>query len=311
MIEPMGANAEPRKPRRLIRGDMAAGAAAIILLRLHRDHTLAAAASLGHLDEPEDVHRMRVATRRLRSAIRAFSVVLEPQIVGLEEELKWIFDVLGKVRDLDVQIESIQRLSKRKESESLLRHLELRRSRAGETLLTAVHSDRFGHLRQNLMKIEGFLPIAQMPVLVLAAESIRDRYKAFIRAGEKLSEESKPSDFHKLRRRGKQLRYTLELFQDLYGKRCAELIGDLSRLQDMAGTHNDALVLRRTLKGLSEDPSVGEDGREEAKRIREEVRRDAHGSLDGFGEAFDKVAHDGWRKLRNRMAKRRRAALTG
>src|SRR5947207_793442 len=55
--------------------------------------------------DPEAVHDMRVASRRIRACVRAFSVFLNPGLVALEKDIKWIFSTLGKVRDLDICIE--------------------------------------------------------------------------------------------------------------------------------------------------------------------------------------------------------------
>jgi triphosphatase len=61
-----------------------------------------AGARLG--DDPERLHDMRVASRRLRAALALFADVLPQRVVALREELKWIGGVLGTVRDLDVQL---------------------------------------------------------------------------------------------------------------------------------------------------------------------------------------------------------------
>src|SRR4029077_12393169 len=50
--------------------------------------------------DSEPVHDIRVASRRIRACMRAFSVFLNPGLVALEKEIKWIFSTLGEVRDL-------------------------------------------------------------------------------------------------------------------------------------------------------------------------------------------------------------------
>ena len=55
------------------------------------------------VDEPDAVHQMRVATRRLRSALREFAGLLDAAAIGnLDGELRWLAGVLGEVRDLEV-----------------------------------------------------------------------------------------------------------------------------------------------------------------------------------------------------------------
>ena len=56
-------------------------------------------------EDIEELHDMRVATRRLRAALDLFAEVFPVRAVGLRNELRWLAGVLGAVRDLDVQLE--------------------------------------------------------------------------------------------------------------------------------------------------------------------------------------------------------------
>ena len=58
--------------------------------------------------DPEGLHQMRVATRRLRAALRLFEQVVPTDAEALRAELKWLATSLGAVRDLDVQLESLR-----------------------------------------------------------------------------------------------------------------------------------------------------------------------------------------------------------
>src|SRR5207245_5112768 len=61
-------------------------------------------------DDLEDVHQARVATRRLRSDLRTFRALLDPEQSGsLRDELKWAADLLGDLRDADVLLERLRR----------------------------------------------------------------------------------------------------------------------------------------------------------------------------------------------------------
>ena len=53
--------------------------------------------------DAEGIHRLRTTTRRLRSELRAFRDLVDPEWIGpLEGEMKWLAGLLGDVRDLDV-----------------------------------------------------------------------------------------------------------------------------------------------------------------------------------------------------------------
>src|SRR5260221_5847779 len=60
----------------------------------------------GH--DPEHVHEMRVATRRMRAALRLFGDVLPAEANSLNDELNWIAGQLGATRDLDVQVRRLR-----------------------------------------------------------------------------------------------------------------------------------------------------------------------------------------------------------
>src|SRR5690606_27761186 len=61
-------------------------------------------------EDIEALHQMRVSTRRLRATIRVFDAILPPAMEHFRDELQWVGHELGAVRDLDVQIEGLERL---------------------------------------------------------------------------------------------------------------------------------------------------------------------------------------------------------
>ena len=65
-------------------------------------------------EDPEELHDMRVATRRLRAALSLFEAVLPVRAQVFREELGWLARLLGSVRDLDVQLEGLAGLSRRR-----------------------------------------------------------------------------------------------------------------------------------------------------------------------------------------------------
>jgi CHAD domain-containing protein len=84
----------------------------IMLEQLERVFAHEAGARSG--DDPEDVHRMRVATRRLRAARRVFATAMT-EVVDLaraDAELKVLATALGRVRDLDVFAIALRRLAR-------------------------------------------------------------------------------------------------------------------------------------------------------------------------------------------------------
>ena len=65
-------------------------------------------------EDPEELHDMRVATRRLRAALALFAGVLPVRAQTYREELGWLGRLLGEVRDLDVQQEGLADVGRRR-----------------------------------------------------------------------------------------------------------------------------------------------------------------------------------------------------
>src|SRR4029450_7505707 len=58
-------------------------------------------------DDVEELHDMRVASRRLRAALSLFADVLPPSAASFGDDLRWLGRALGAVRDFDVQLEQL------------------------------------------------------------------------------------------------------------------------------------------------------------------------------------------------------------
>ncbi len=207
-------------------------------------------------EDPEELHDMRVATRRMRAALKLFSGALPEQADFYRNELKWVAGALGEVRDLDVQIEQLETLSSEQEEDSdafgeVVGALEKRRVEARERMLQALDSDRYdrfvssyaGMLRRSPEEEEHDEGVANEPIVVVAPDLVSRRYKKWRKAGKDLSEGSPPEEYHEFRKEGKRLRYTLEFLKDVYGEKpTMGLVKSLKELQDGLGRHQDLIV---------------------------------------------------------------------
>src|SRR5262245_50429545 len=104
-------------------------------LRRELDSLLAHRPRPGELPPPEDIHQLRIATRRLRTALRLFRHLLPAkQAESLRKELRWFARALGDVRDLDVYAENFRAYAQTLPPEQLPElggyELHLRRARA-------------------------------------------------------------------------------------------------------------------------------------------------------------------------------------
>ena len=92
-----------------IEADAPIGGVALAVLRRQFTALLAREPGTRLGDDPEELHDMRVASRRLRAALSLFADVLPPSAAKLEDDLRWVGHTLGAVRDLDVQQEQSTR----------------------------------------------------------------------------------------------------------------------------------------------------------------------------------------------------------
>ena len=136
-------------------------------------------------DDPEHVHQARVGTRRLRSDLRTFRQLLDPDWAGpIRDELGWLGAALGEVRDADVltgrlrsQLRALPDVDARP-SAALLRRLAIQRDAARGRMLEALNSQRYVTLLEGLARAAADPPLAHpAPVLAAVTPSQRGRQR--------------------------------------------------------------------------------------------------------------------------------------
>ena len=215
--------------------------------------------------DPEGVHKMRVATRRLRSALRAFKKVLPASIRSFNGEFKWLAAALGGVRDLDVARGNLPHFLSEippedaahlKDYEQFLadRWQEERRR-----LLACLASRRYGRLTTGFaqrlergpsagaMETLGSITVGDAAQLLIGK-----RFRGVLRRGREITSASSDDSLHALRIRCKRLRYLLEFFRPTYGELLKAETRRLKKLQDVLGDFQDACVAGRLLRRYAE-----------------------------------------------------------
>jgi len=220
-------------------------------------------------EDPEQLHRMRVAHRRLRTAIGSFATVLPVELVAADDELRWIGQELGAVRDLDVQMEAMRDTASSLEASpetigTLLAAVNQERQHARQRMLEALVSKRFEGLvlriARSLREQVTATSAGNSPTIgELAPAILADRYRRFRKAARALRPKSPPLAYHNARRRARRLRFATEFVEDIYGKSAAELIEAATDLQDVFGDHQDcyaAIELRARVCSSLEEPAL-------------------------------------------------------
>lgn len=206
--------------------------------------------------EIEDIHDLRVASRRIRIALSVFNDFFPKRKVrSWEDTIRSITRKFGKTRDLDVQIEFLEGLlaivSDRQLRAGILRvHLRLLQKRQEKDRTVGKHS---GDLLKNksilamqsdiqeIIKTscEDGYPLALFQLALHAIDTALDQflyYEVFIHNPENIHE------LHLMRIAAKRLRYTLEVFLPLYRGKLEEFLNSMKTVQQKLGLIHDCDV---------------------------------------------------------------------
>ena len=204
--------------------------------------------------DTEDLHQMRVATRRLRAFLKVGEPLLEPSwSEPLREELAWLGRALGPARDLDVLVEhiaaEIDALGEDgRSARGVLEAVEAERASARGVVVEALSSDRYLGLLDRLEHVSS-------PELTGLETPLRELWQtAWKRARKALSRldgSSADEEIHRARIRLKRSRYAAELAGHELGKRGTRFANAAARLQDVLGVNQDAAVAEERLRAYA------------------------------------------------------------
>ena len=219
--------------------------------------------------DPEGVHQTRVATRRLRSDLRTFRSLLDPVWTkALREELGWLADILGSVRDGDVLLERLRgRVAELPDPNDrhfhgILGSAKAIRDDAQAALIAAMQGERY------VMLLDSLVVAANDPPLLQEANAraadvlpglVRRPWRSLKKAVKSLPDAPTDEELHKIRIKAKRLRYAAEATEPVAGRKARRLAGKAADLQDVLGDLQDAVVAERWLReARSETTSASE-----------------------------------------------------
>lgn len=205
--------------------------------------------------DPEELHKLRVSTRRLRAYLRAAKPLLDPTWTKeLRDELGWLGRSLGPARDLDVLVAyvsgELEALGDDADAGAgLLAELADEHARARHQVVEALSSDRYLALLDRLDEIgTPALSGEQVPL----AKLWRREWKRASKALAGLSDESTDEELHAARIKVKRARYAAELAAHELGKDGERFADVAARLQDVLGEHQDASVAEERIRAWGE-----------------------------------------------------------
>jgi CHAD domain-containing protein len=272
-------------------------------------------------EDPEDLHDMRVATRRLRAGLQLFAEALPVGAQRLREELGWLGGLLGAVRDLDVELERLESWQAEVGPEDrdalgdLAAIVEQHRQEARQALLKGLESARYRRLVNALLSLlqkgpSRRLPAARALAVVAVPELVGARHRAAVKAAKRARRSGVPSDFHRLRIRCKRLRYALEFVAEVYDEKTKSFVRRLVALQDGLGELQDSEVAGARLRAQVEDGGSSLKSRTVFAMgiAAERHRAQADRLLQRLPSDVKVLKGAKWRKLESLMERRRTEA---
>lgn len=225
-------------------------------------------AEAGH--DPEGVHQMRVALRRMRSACGLLRRELgSPSLSVFNAEAKWMAQLLGAARDWDVFITETAAAPAELvgtdmfDLEALREAAEPHRLAAYASLREALASRRYNRFQLSLrrwIEMRGWrnelrdqsLAVLLEPAPVLACRILTRMHRKVLKQGQHFRDLDAVA-WHRVRVELKKFRYAIEFFQGALGEsaRLRSYISHLAQLQDDLGRYNDASTAGPFLSALA------------------------------------------------------------
>jgi CHAD domain-containing protein len=218
----------------------------------------------------ECIHRMRVASRRLRAAQEYFDICLPGRTAGkFEKAIRSITGSLGKARDLDIQIDSFRKFQILADQSAyqpgfkrLLLRLYQRRILAQQEVIASVTEIntnpviiRVEDLLNKFPPQENHKPFS-LSLRILAHNAILDKLKEFLSYAPFVHLPEKKVELHAMRIAAKKLRYTLEIFAPIFPGELKNWIKVTRQFQDQLGEIHDCDVWIESLPYFLETERV-------------------------------------------------------
>jgi len=261
-------------------------------------------------DDVEELHDMRVASRRMRAALSLFSDTLPAAATGLREELAWVGREIGVVRDLDVQLQRLDAVIEAlpESSREPLGHLRAllaeERLEARRQMLAALDSPRYDRFVRRFGALLRTRSGTRTPAALAVAPDLLDRrYRSVRKAARRIGPDAEPEAYHRLRIAGKRLRYALEFLSPVYPGATKRLIRRTVAVQDLLGAYQDAGVAIERLRTLAADRGVelGPATTFAMGELAEHYRREMEDIRIQTPKPFVRLDGKDWKELRKQM----------
>jgi CHAD domain-containing protein len=208
--------------------------------------------------DPEAVHQARVATRKLRSHLRTFGPLLEPEWTEpLRTELGWLALALGAVRDREVLLDRLRDRAKGlpandvRAASSLLAILEGEIAELRKKLMVDLDSARYVEMLERL--VDASMAPRTVPDADLAAAGLlpvlaSGPWRRLRSAVRQLPENPTDPELHRIRILAKRARYAAEAVAIIAGPAATAFARAAAKLQTVLGEHQDSVTAQAWLR---------------------------------------------------------------
>jgi CHAD domain-containing protein len=217
-------------------------------------------------DLPDSIHKMRVATRRLRSALASYRPVVDREAGDvIRAELKWLAGELGAARDTEVLrghfaatvAEQPVELVMGRVAGFIDDHLRGVYIAGRVQALAALESERYFRLLDSLDELIADPPLTgderkaakQLPEIL--DHDYKRMRKAVRRMHDAADTAERDHELHEVRKAAKRLRYAGESAEPVLGAEATALAGRAEQVQEVLGDHQDSVVARELLRQLA------------------------------------------------------------
>lgn len=213
-------------------------------------------------EDPEHLHQMRVATRRLRTALQVFGAAIVLPKSANEKQIGALARVLGGLRDLDVQIADLSNIyrpqlegDEKVALDQVIQSLKKKRHKAFALVEETLERSRYRELKsayEDWLECPQFTSLATLPIRNLLPDLLSPLLsELLLHAGWLVSAKDSSTEathtLHNLRKAFKHVRYQTEFFTSFYGKSFQVWVADIKLLQEKLGKLQDSQVLQELL----------------------------------------------------------------
>ena len=225
------------------------------VLRVRFDEVIALREAALDFSDIEGVHSMRVATRRLRSALRDFMPLMKKhRLQNAREDLKEIAAALGAVRDHDVAIVALETLQIKAKSALindgigvLIEERRRQREDARRNLAKTLDRDRLDRIQKRFQNaltkaVKPGKSADRISFNKAGRDLTADGWRELQQLGSSLYAPFRVEEIHEMRIAAKRLRYAIELFVACWGEKISPFANEISKMQTFLGELHDCDV---------------------------------------------------------------------